>query len=77
MVGFLGCERTLLAHVQLFTHQYPQVLLHKKILEVEVKASLYVWNIRIINESRIWPKNGNKEDEILAFQYYLKKPVRI
>ncbi|KAK4815543.1 hypothetical protein QYF61_003235 [Mycteria americana] len=27
MVGFLGCKRTLLAHVQLFTHQYPQVLL--------------------------------------------------
>ncbi|KAK4816042.1 hypothetical protein QYF61_011050 [Mycteria americana] len=27
MVGFLGCECTLLAHIQLFTHQYPQVLL--------------------------------------------------
>ncbi|KAK4820994.1 hypothetical protein QYF61_009460 [Mycteria americana] len=27
MVGFLGCECTLLAHVQLFIHQYPQVLL--------------------------------------------------
>ncbi|KAK4816649.1 hypothetical protein QYF61_019626 [Mycteria americana] len=27
MVGFLGCERTLPAHVQLFIHQYPQVLL--------------------------------------------------
>ncbi|KAK4808270.1 hypothetical protein QYF61_020751 [Mycteria americana] len=26
-VGFLGCKRTLLAHVQLFIHQYPQVLL--------------------------------------------------
>ena len=25
-VGFLGCEGTLLAHVQLATHQYPQVL---------------------------------------------------
>ncbi|KAK4814330.1 hypothetical protein QYF61_014844 [Mycteria americana] len=25
-VGLLGCERTLLAHVQLFVHQYPQVL---------------------------------------------------
>ncbi|KAK4826362.1 hypothetical protein QYF61_007956, partial [Mycteria americana] len=28
-VGFLGCKRTLLAHVQLVTHQYPQVLLHR------------------------------------------------
>ncbi|KAK4818126.1 hypothetical protein QYF61_006213 [Mycteria americana] len=26
-VGLLGCERTLSAHVQLFIHQYPQVLL--------------------------------------------------
>ncbi|KAK4831745.1 hypothetical protein QYF61_018943 [Mycteria americana] len=26
-IGFLGCEHTLLAHVQLFIHQYPQVLL--------------------------------------------------
>ncbi|KAK4815509.1 LOW QUALITY PROTEIN: hypothetical protein QYF61_003067, partial [Mycteria americana] len=26
MVGLLGCEHTLLAHVQLFVHQYPQVL---------------------------------------------------
>ncbi|KAK4828525.1 hypothetical protein QYF61_026947 [Mycteria americana] len=26
-VGFRGCEGTLLAHVQLFIHQYPQVLL--------------------------------------------------
>ncbi|KAK4815415.1 hypothetical protein QYF61_001403 [Mycteria americana] len=28
-VGFLGCECTLLAHVQLFVHQYPQVLLSR------------------------------------------------
>jgi len=27
MVGLLGCECTLLGHVQLFIHQYPQVLL--------------------------------------------------
>jgi len=26
-VGFLGCKRTLLAHVELCVHQYPQVLL--------------------------------------------------
>ncbi|KAK4808956.1 hypothetical protein QYF61_013590 [Mycteria americana] len=32
MVGFLGCERTLLAHVQLFSHQYLQVLLHRAAL---------------------------------------------
>ncbi|KAK4830182.1 hypothetical protein QYF61_008973 [Mycteria americana] len=31
-VGFLGCECTLLAHVQLFIHQYPQVLLHRAAL---------------------------------------------
>ena len=28
-VGLLGCKRTLLAHVQLFTHQHPQVLLSR------------------------------------------------
>jgi len=27
MVGFLGCEHTLMGHIQLFTHQHPQVLL--------------------------------------------------
>ncbi|KAK4822221.1 hypothetical protein QYF61_011862, partial [Mycteria americana] len=32
MVGFLGCEHTLQAHVQLFIHQYPQVLLRRAAL---------------------------------------------
>jgi len=27
VVGLLGCEHTLVAHVQLFIHRYPQVLL--------------------------------------------------
>ncbi|KAK4825246.1 hypothetical protein QYF61_025645, partial [Mycteria americana] len=31
-VGLLGCERTLLAHVHLFIHQYPQVLLRRAAL---------------------------------------------
>jgi len=26
-IGFLGCEHTLVAHVELFIHQYPQALL--------------------------------------------------
>ena len=26
LIGFLGCEDTLLAHIQLATHRYPQVL---------------------------------------------------
>ncbi|KAK4810053.1 hypothetical protein QYF61_005116 [Mycteria americana] len=33
MVGFLGCKRTLPAHVQLFIHQYPQVPLHRVALD--------------------------------------------
>ncbi|KAK4813810.1 hypothetical protein QYF61_026414, partial [Mycteria americana] len=33
MVGFLGCKRTLLAHVQLFVHQYPQVLFRRATLD--------------------------------------------
>ncbi|KAK4815122.1 hypothetical protein QYF61_017397 [Mycteria americana] len=32
-VGLLGCERTLSAHVQLFIHQYPQVLLLRAALD--------------------------------------------
>ncbi|KAK4818697.1 hypothetical protein QYF61_017918 [Mycteria americana] len=32
MVGLRGCEQTLLAHVLLFIHQYPQVLLHRAAL---------------------------------------------
>ena len=32
MVGFLGCDLILLAHIQLFIHQYPQVLLHRAAL---------------------------------------------
>jgi len=33
MVGFLGCKRTLLAHVELLIHQNPQVLLLRAALE--------------------------------------------
>jgi len=32
MVGLLGCERTLVAHVKLLIHQYPQVLLSRAAL---------------------------------------------
>jgi len=31
-VGLLGCEHTLSAHVQLFVHQHPQVLLGRAAL---------------------------------------------
>ena len=34
--GFLGCEGTLLAHVQLPTHQYPQVLFGKSVLHPHI-----------------------------------------
>jgi len=33
MVGLLGCKSTLVAHVQLFIHQYPQVLLRRAYLK--------------------------------------------
>ena len=33
MVGFLGCEGTLLAHVQLAIHKYPQVFLGRAVLK--------------------------------------------
>jgi len=41
-VGLLGCERTLLAHVQLFIHQYPQVLLSRAALNPFIPQSLLI-----------------------------------
>jgi len=38
--GLLGCERTLVAHVYLFIHQYPQVLLDRAALDPS-SPSLY------------------------------------
>jgi len=32
MAGLLGCKRTLMSHVQLFIHQYPQALLFRAAL---------------------------------------------
>ncbi|KAK4810201.1 hypothetical protein QYF61_011795 [Mycteria americana] len=42
MVGFLGCECTLLAHVQLFIHQYPQVLLCRAALNPFIPQPLLI-----------------------------------
>ena len=33
MIGFLGCEGTLLAHAQFPMHQYPQVLFSRIVLK--------------------------------------------
>jgi len=37
MVGLLGCKRTLLDHINLFIHHYPQVLLLRAALNSFVK----------------------------------------
>ncbi|KAK4814468.1 hypothetical protein QYF61_018986 [Mycteria americana] len=44
-VGLLGCECTLLAHAQLFVHQYPQVLFHRAALDHIIPQP--VWKLRI------------------------------
>ncbi|KAK4824005.1 hypothetical protein QYF61_009219 [Mycteria americana] len=41
-VGLVGCERTLLAHVQLFIHQYPQVLLHRAALNPFIPQPVWI-----------------------------------
>ena len=41
-VGFLGCERTLLGHVELLIHQYPQVLLLRAALNPFSAQSVFV-----------------------------------
>ena len=40
-VGFLGCEGTLLAHVQLAIHQNPQVFFSRAVLKILSYSSLY------------------------------------
>ncbi|KAK4811014.1 hypothetical protein QYF61_015718 [Mycteria americana] len=44
-VGILGCEHTLSAHVQLFVHQYPQVLLHRAALNPFSTQPVFVLEI--------------------------------
>ncbi|KAK4832233.1 hypothetical protein QYF61_021147 [Mycteria americana] len=45
MVGLLGCECTLLAHVQLFIHQYLQVLLLRAPLNPFIPQSVLILGI--------------------------------
>jgi len=44
-VGLLGCERTLLAHVKLFIHQYPQVLLDRATLNTFISQSVLLQEV--------------------------------
>ena len=41
-LGFLGCKRTLPAHVQFLIHQYPQVLLCKAALNPFIPQSVLI-----------------------------------
>jgi len=41
MVGLLGCESTLVAHVQLFIYQYPQALLGRAALNPFILQPVY------------------------------------
>jgi len=40
--GLLGCERTLVDHVQLFIHQYPQVLLGRAALHPFIPQPVWI-----------------------------------
>ena len=42
MVGFLGCEDTLLAHVQFAIHQYPQIFLGRAMLNPSIPQLVLV-----------------------------------
>ena len=46
MVGFLYCEGTLLAHVQLATQQYPQVFLGRAVLSAFILQPIMV--VRVV-----------------------------
>ena len=43
-VGLLGCERTLLPHVQLFVHQNPHGLLRRAALREFFSQSAHIWD---------------------------------
>ena len=43
--GFLGCECTLVAHVQLFIHQYSEVLLHRAALNPFIPQPVLILGI--------------------------------
>ena len=45
--GFLGCQRTLPAHVELLIHQYPQVLLLRAALEPLSAQPVLVFGITL------------------------------
>jgi len=47
MVGFLGCERTLLACVRFFIHQYPQVLLGRAALNPFIAQPVLILGIAL------------------------------
>jgi len=47
MVGLLGCEHTLVAHVQLFIHQYPQVLLSKAALNTFISQPVLIAEVAL------------------------------
>ncbi|KAK4820817.1 hypothetical protein QYF61_007211 [Mycteria americana] len=49
-VGLLGCERTLLAHVQLFVHQYPQGLFRRAALDYIIPQPVLKLRIALTQE---------------------------
>jgi len=42
---FLGCKHSLMAHVQLFIHQYHQVLLHSAVLYPLIAQTAFMFGI--------------------------------
>ena len=47
MVGLLGCDPTLLAHVQLFIHHYPQDLLGRAALNPFIPQPVLILGIAL------------------------------
>jgi len=48
-IGLLGCERTSVAHVQLFFHQYPQVLLGRAALNPFIPQPVLILGAAVAN----------------------------
>ena len=54
-VCFPGCEHTLVAYVQLFIHQYPQVLLGRAVLKPFIPQSVLILGVALTHVQDLAP----------------------
>jgi len=73
MAGFLGCKCTLVTHVQLFTHQYPQVLLGRAALNPFIPQPVSMFQIAPTQVQDLTLGLAELHDARLLKQWYVMK----